>query len=174
MHWLIRCGTIHRCIGSSSYPGAVDVWFSLRDTTYQNNSIVFLENIGELDDALLCMTNQTACCRPPYTDEMGTALGNWFFPNGTRVPSSGNNWDIYRRRDQMEVSLHRRRGGAEGIYRCMIPDTMNVIQTIYIGVYSASTGEWYMYALVLFNYSNSVVLMLVKREFQVWLNIPVT
>ena len=24
-------------------------------------------------------------------------------------------------------------------------DTMNVIQTLYIGVYSASTGEWYMF-----------------------------
>ena len=74
----------------------------------------------------------------------------------------------------MEVSLHRRRGGEEGIYRYMIPDMMNVNQTIYIGVYSATTGEWYMYTLVLFNYSNSVVLMLVKREFQVWLNIPAT
>ena len=38
--------------------------------------------------------------------------------------------------------MHRRRGGVEGMYRCEIPDTMNVIQTIYIGVYSASTGEW--------------------------------
>ena len=36
---------------------------------------------------------------------------------------------------------YRRRGGVEGIYRCVIPDAVNVIQTIYIGVYSASTGE---------------------------------
>ena len=41
--------------------------------------------------------------------------------------------------------MHRRRGGEEGIYHCEIPDAMNVTQTIYIGVYSASTGEWYMY-----------------------------
>ena len=38
----------------------------------------------------------------------------------------------------------------EGIYRCEIPDAMNVTQTIYIGVYSASIGEWYMYIYVLF------------------------
>ena len=103
-----------------------------------------LEDIGEGDDALLCITNQTACCRLPYTGEMGPpALGNWFFPNGTRVPSaSGGEQDIYRTRDQMEVSMHHRRGGVEGIYRCEIPDAMNVIRTIYIGVYSASTGEW--------------------------------
>ena len=100
-----------------------------------------LEDIGEGDDALLCMTNQTACCRPSDTSGYGSVSGNWFFPNGTRVPSFYNWWDIYRRRDQMEVSLNRRRGGEGGIYRCEIPDTMNVNQTIYIGVYSASTGE---------------------------------
>ena len=118
---------------------ADDVWFSLRGTTYCNNSIVALEDIR---DALLCMTSQTACCRPSDTGGMRIVLGNWFFPNGTRVPSSGNQWDFYRTRGQMVVRLHRRRGRIEGIYRCEIPDTMNVIQTIYIGVYSASTGEW--------------------------------
>ena len=123
-------------LGSLPFVAAV-----LKGTTYQNNSIVTLESIGEGRDALLCITNQTACCRPPYTDEMGTALGNWFFPNGTRVPSSEDQWDFHRTRGQMMVRLHRRRGGEEGIYHCMIPDSMNVTQTIYIGVYSASTGE---------------------------------
>ena len=107
-----------------------------------------LEDIGEGDDALLCITNQTACCRPPYTSEMGHALGNWFFPNKTRVPSgiangsSGEQWDIYRTRDQMVVRMNRRRGGVQGIYHCEIPDTFGFIQTLYIGVYSARTGEW--------------------------------
>ena len=121
-----------------------DIWFSLRGKTYQNNSIVILEDIGEYDNPLLCMTNQSACCRPPYTGDMGPALGNWFFPNGTRVSSSGRQWDLYRSRGQMVVHLQRRRGGVEGIYRCEIPDTLGFTQTIYIGVYSASTGEWYM------------------------------
>ena len=74
---------------------------------------------------------------------MRGALGNWFFPNGTRVPGSKMNWDIFRGRGQMVVRMHRRRGGVKGIYRCEIPDTFGFIQTIYIGVYSASTGEWH-------------------------------
>ena len=44
-------------------------------------------------------------------------------------------------RDKMVVRLNRRRGGEEGIYRCEIPDSTNVIHTIYIGVYTANTGE---------------------------------
>ena len=101
-----------------------------------------LEDIGENDDALLCIANQTACCQYPYTGGMERVLGNWFFPNGTGVHSDGMKWDIYRTRGQMVVSMNRRRGGVEGIYRCEIPDAMSVIQNIYIGVYSASTGEW--------------------------------
>ena len=101
-----------------------------------------LEDVGEGDDALTCVTDQPACCRPPYTSVVGqTALGNWYFPNGTRVLSSGMHWDFHRIRGQMVVRLHRRRGGENGIYSCKIPDATNVTQTIYIGVYTASTGE---------------------------------
>ena len=106
-----------------------------------------LEDIGEEDAALLCKTNFTACCRLPYTTENKSALGNWFFPNGTRVPngdkepaSYNNNTDFYGDRDKMVVRLNRRRGGEDGIYSCEIPDSANVNQTIYIGVYNASSG----------------------------------
>ena len=122
---------------TSSFP---DVWFSLTNTTYQNNSIVTLESIGDDDTPLLCMTNLIACCRPPYTGENG-ALGNWFFPTGIRVPSSGAMWDFYRGRGKMAVQLHHKGGGEDGIYRCEIPDAMNVLRTIYIGVYTASSGK---------------------------------
>ena len=124
----------HHDIGISFFSAVV-----LRGIPYKNNSIVTLENIGEGPDALLCITHLTACCRPPYTN--GSALGNWYLPDGTRVPASRNQWDFYRTRGQMVVRMHRRRDGEEGIYRCEIPDAMNVKQTIYIGVYSASTGE---------------------------------
>ena len=100
-----------------------------------------LEDIGEGDAALYCLTNQPACCRPPHTEFAG---GNWYFPNGTRTPSSGNQWDLHRTRGQMVVSLHRRRGGEDGVYRCVLPDVLNVTQTIYIGVYTTDTGEWYI------------------------------
>ena len=128
----------------SFFAGAGDVWFSLRNTTYQNNSIVMLEDIGEHDDALLCITNYSACCG---SNNMGRVLGDWFFPDGDIVLSEGKEWDIYITGDQMVARMNRRRGGMEGIYCCEIPDSLNVIQTLYIGVYSANTGEWCVYTL---------------------------
>ena len=100
-----------------------------------------LEDICEGDDALLCVTDQNACCRPPHTG-VNMSIGNWYFPNGSRVLGSGGQRDFFRTRSQSVVCLHRRRGGVNGIYRCEIPDAMNVTQIIYIGVYTANTGEW--------------------------------
>ena len=94
-----------------------------------------LEEIGEGDDALLCKTDLSTCCKHAY------ALGNWFYPNGTRIPSQANDRDIHRERGTMVVLMYRRRGGEDGIYRCEIPDAMNVHQTIYIGVYNKTTGK---------------------------------
>ena len=104
-----------------------------------------LENIGDSNTlALLCVTDSTACCR--YS-----VRGDWFFPNGTPVPNTiidaqGLMWDFYRNRNTNPglVRMIRRRGGVDGIYHCVIPDTAGVDQTIYIGVYTATTGEWYM------------------------------
>ena len=106
---------------------------------------MLLEDIGEGEkDALMCSTNLTACCRPPYTGEKGSSNGNWYFPNGSRIPSSGNlNTTFHRTRGHMVVLLNRKRGGEDGIYCCEIPDSVNVTQTIYIGVYTtnSSIGE---------------------------------
>ena len=90
-----------------------------------------LTDIGEGHDALLCITNGVN----------GSVRGDWYFPDGTRVLSTPNNSEIHRTRDQMAVRMNRRRGGEEGIYHCEIPDSMNVNQTIYIGVYNTSSGE---------------------------------
>ena len=143
--------------------GAGDVWFSHNNTTYQNNSLVTLENIDRNETALLCITNLTACCRTTST----SVLGDWFFPNGTKVPSkvvtNATKWDFYRDRGQSVVRMKRRRGGVEGIYRCKIPDSTNVTQTIYIGVYTSSSGKWHCALLFCFN----SMLMLWQKEIVV-------
>ena len=103
-----------------------------------NHGFVLLDNIGESIDSLLCLTDLPACCSPPYAE---SALGNWFFPNGTRVPSSGNRWNFHRTRGQMSVLLSRTRGGANGIYRCYVPSETKDHQ-LYVGVYAANSGRY--------------------------------
>ena len=167
-------GRVHS-IDYPSFPGAGDVWLSLRGTAYQSNSCVALEDIGENDSALLCMTNLTSCC----TSMTGSASGDWFFPNGTRIPNGtsccqsldeGNCFfsngtrvktkeDLYTTRGASVVRLHRRRGGVEGIYRCEILDSVNVTQTMYIGVHTTSSGE-----CTLLFCSTIIVLQCIKVE----------
>ena len=130
------------------FPG---IYFSLRGTTYQNHSLVTLEDIGENDNALLCLTDYRACCGRDQSPG-GRVLGDWHYPNGTRVPNTilgyGYIWDFYRNRGQSVVRMNRRSGGVNGIYHCVIPDTACANQTIYIGVYTADTGEWCIYTAV--------------------------
>ena len=92
-----------------------------------------LEDIGDGNDALFCMTNLTGV--------NGSAIGDWYFPNGTAVFSTHNDSEIHKTGGEMAVRLNRRRGGEEGIYHCEIADSMDVNQSIYVGVYNTSTGE---------------------------------
>ena len=79
-----------------------------------------LEDIGDGDAALLCMTNLTSVNK--------SVRGEWYFPNGTGVFSTHNDSEIHS-------------SGVNGIYRCEISNAMNVTQTIYIGVYNTNSGE---------------------------------
>ena len=103
-----------------------------------------LENIGEDDTALLCMSNLSACCRQQYTVENVSVRGNWFLPSGSTIANetSSELRDFYSERGQVVVvRLNLGRIGENGIYRCEIPDSLNVTQTIYIGGYTAGNGE---------------------------------
>ena len=54
-----------------------------------------LGDIGEDNSALLCITDQTTCCRPSDTGDMVGGLGNWYLPNGSKVPSEENQVGVY-------------------------------------------------------------------------------
>ena len=53
-----------------------------------NNTILDINEVGEGDQALLCLTNLTAsCCRRPDTINMTGAIGNWLYSNGENIPN---------------------------------------------------------------------------------------
>ena len=90
------------------------------------------------DNPLLCVTpDNITCCS---TAESGSApLGNWYFSNGTEIPTNDTGWLFYTTRGPGVVRLHRRTGGVSGIYHCVIPDQSGVNQTLCVGLYAISS-----------------------------------
>ena len=119
--------------------------------TLVNHSYVDLSLVGSDpsgSDTVQCHTDLNTCC----SGAVGSHRGDWYFPNGTKLPFSG---DIYENRRGHRVDLHHR-GGVTllgGIYRCDIPtnavhsynyDNYNSIrESVYVGLYSGSGGKIY-------------------------------
>lgn len=110
--------------------------FMLRGRTYLNNTIVLITDIGEDDNALLCVTDKRDCCRT----EDGQLVGEFYTPDNNQVGvrSSGNSF--YRNRGLQIVRLNRRDDALSptGRYRCMVPDSSGRSQNLYINIVGVS------------------------------------
>ena len=103
------------------------MYISHRGKTYPNNSNILITDIGEGDSgAVLCKTNLYNCCKSNQTNNSG-ALGGWFYPNSSPVPTGQSN-DLYRNRDRSVVRLNRRGNilSPTGKFCCEIPDASNI------------------------------------------------
>ena len=103
------------------------VKFMLHNQTYLNNSVVAIDDIGEGDNALLCVTDNTECC--------SNRVGQFYYPDNTTVSFSGTN-SLYRNRGPHVVRLNRKNNvlSPTGIYRCEIPDANGDMQDVYIDI----------------------------------------
>ena len=107
-----------------------------------DHSYVDLSTVGSASgggDSVQCHTDLNTCC----SGSQGSYRGDWYFPDGTRLPFSGG---MYESRG---VSLRRTTAtGPTGIYRCDIPtyavhdDTdRSVRETVYVGLYTGREGK---------------------------------
>ena len=92
--------------------------------------------IGEGDAALLCHTDNLRCCRGSQTHKKA---GEWYYPNGTKVGIKGlgiPQYEFYRDREMQVVRLNHRQGNfiERGHFRCEIPDSSNMNQTVYVHI----------------------------------------
>ena len=120
-------------VSSQSYPR-----FEFGGTNFlNNNSFVFRGSIGEgQDGSLHCVTNNSECCT--------NGQGNWYDERGYEVhEGSDGNSDLYVTRGQRVVYLNNRTGGSVGLWRCDIPDSNGVQQSIYIYLGTPSSGIHY-------------------------------
>ena len=119
-------------VNSQSYPR-----FEIRGNVLTKNSFIVRGapvNIGEgQNDSLHCLTDNSDCCN--------NGQGNWYDVTGGEVhqgPDGDSN--LYVTRGDRVVYLNRRTGGQSGIWRCDIPDSHGVQQSIYIYLGTAVTG----------------------------------
>ena len=99
-----------------------------------NNSYVLRQNIGEgQDDSLHCVTDNSDGCNATNS--------NWYDPmEGEVHQGPDGNSDLYVTRGDGVVYLNRRRGGQSGMWRCDIPDSNGIQQSIYIYLGIMRTG----------------------------------
>ncbi len=109
--------------------------------TFLNNSLIFLESVGDSDDtSLLCITTNPFCCETNRS-------GSWFSPQGDALlENSSSSADLYQSwGDDQSIRLSRLSNSSleeleEGLYRCEIPDRDGITQVIYAGLYSETRG----------------------------------
>ena len=120
-------------------------YLSFMGETLPNHGYVDLTLVGDDSgspgNTVRCHTDLTSCC----TGRQGQHRGDWYFPNGTRLPFISNTGTFYETRGGEQVDIHRRSGAdpPSGIYRCDIPtnavhhETDNSVrETVYVGLYA--------------------------------------
>ena len=122
-------------------------YVSFMGNTVPNHGYVDLGQVGEYtsgndNNTVQCITDLSTCC----TNTEGGHRGDWYFPDGTRLPFFG---DIFEGRGPERADIRRRNNANSpvGIYRCDIPTNAvhdvndNLVRdTVYVGLYTASGG----------------------------------
>ena len=108
-------------------------YLQFQENTLTNNSYTFRGDIGEgQNDSLHCVTDNSDCC--------SNGQGNWYDVTGGEVQQGPDgDSDLYVTRGDGVVYLNHRRGQS-GMWRCDIPDSNGVQQSIYIYLGTTMTG----------------------------------
>ena len=117
------------------------MFLSFKKNVLASNSFVFLSEIGETYSnnsshtkvqltpprSLQCITDRISCCNNNSYPQL--QAGEWFFPDGTLVPTMNNsNFTLYRDRGSdcsVNLNKHSTSFGVApplGSYCCVIPD----------------------------------------------------
>ena len=115
----------------------------LRGERLPNNSYVDFRTVGNEGVGVQCRTDLETCC----SGTEGAHRGDWFFPDGSKLPFSNDFDAIIQARTKKTVELRRRnREGDQppGIYRCSISVSPNGSrEELFVGLYPpGSGGKW--------------------------------
>ena len=122
-------------------------YISFRGDILPNHSYVDFDDVGEnrYTDTVQCHTDLSTCC----ATEQQSPRGDWFFPNGTRLPFFNESGDIRESLRPQVVHIRRVYSaiGPSGIYRCFIGTNAvhdnsdpSVGEAVYVGLYHSGGG----------------------------------
>ena len=140
---LLLLGLFWSLVYCQTFPYVSFMSQTLVNHSYVNLSLVGRPDIPDSGEGVQCITNLTTCCNKT----VGSHRGDWYFPDGTRLPFSGS---IYEHRGYQRVYLGRRNNPTSpvGIYRCDIPTLavygntdISVRDTVYVGLYTDIGGN---------------------------------
>ncbi len=97
-----------------------------------------MSDIGEADNALLCVTEYEDCC-----NAQTTVAGEFYYPDESPVKVRASGDSLYRNRGDQLIRLNRRNGATSplGRYRCDIPDATGTTKSVFINI---ASKPWYM------------------------------
>ncbi len=116
-------------------PPCVELSLFLGSQFLSNHALVTPSDIGETNNALLCLTPFPGCC--------DSSNGNWFSPSGSTVQGSLATFPLYSDRGASVVRLNRRRadGITSGVYHCELLTAVGVSVSLHVGLYPLGEGE---------------------------------
>ena len=103
-----------------------------------NHTYLNLSQVGNTTSrSVSCWTNYLSCCMVFHREQ-----GGWYLPSGLIFWGSISTPDIYVEHGYQEVRLIRKNNAnrPSGIYRCDIPTSTSVMQSLYLGLYYDSGG----------------------------------
>ena len=116
-------------------------------TNLSNNSYIKLTQVGNMArTSVQCHTDLTTCCKEVQGDDRG----DWYFPNGTRLPFSPISFrQIFETREDKRIDLRRHNNPnmPEGMYRCDVETNATSNdnrETVYVGLYNNSNRGQYL------------------------------
>ena len=120
-------------------------YVSFMGQTLVNHSYVDLNLVGTSgSDSVQCHTDLSTCCR----GDQGPHRGDWYFPNGDRLPFSGGAAIIFEVREAQRVDLRRKSHSSPktGIYHCDISTkpvhhSTDTLDVVYVGLYQLHQGR---------------------------------
>ena len=131
---LLLLGLFWSLVYGQTFPHVSFMGQTLANHSYVDISLVGSSGSGS--NSVRCITDLATCCS--HTD--GPYRGDWYFPDGTRLPFSvgGDNFES-RGSQRVDIRHNTNANSPTGIYRCDIPTNavhdgtnISVRDTVYV------------------------------------------